>query len=218
MTSYQQELMRKLPHYGCIGSYSENEETLSFSYNGIKIGWMEKDGSVCGVVDEDMPEDADDMFFTIRDRARLIREYVSLYESSPPMGVPDVKEYRRFAEYGDTVLAGMYSEQHGFMFTTWEQSNDKSYVTHGDYSPSYAYVKEAFAVRAGLIDKNRVFSDDEAADLYRCVDYAKYNCETLTYEQERQLDSLAEKLQYGYPQLEESLPSFEQDDAPQLNM
>ena len=44
MTIYKQELMRKLPHYGCIGSYSGNEATLSFSYNGIKIGWMEKDG------------------------------------------------------------------------------------------------------------------------------------------------------------------------------
>ena len=117
MTIYQQELMRKLFQYGCIGSYSENAETLSFSYNGIKIGWMEKDGSVCGVVDLNMPDEVDNMYFIIQKQAKEIGEYVRLYESSPPMGIPNVKEYRRLAEYGDTVLAGTYSEQHGFMFT-----------------------------------------------------------------------------------------------------
>lgn len=34
------------------------------------------------------------------------------------------------------------------------------------------------------------------------VDFAKGNCETLTYEQERQLDKLQEKLTDGYPSLE----------------
>ena len=66
-----------------------------------------------------------------------------------------------------------YSELHGFMFTTWE-----------------AYVKEAFAVRAGLIDKDHVFSEDEAADLYRCVNHTREDCENLTYEQEQKLKSL----------------------------
>lgn len=218
MTIYQQELMRKLSQYGCNGSYSENEETLSFSYNGIKIGWMKKNGSICGVVDVNMPDEVDNMFFIIQKQAKEICEYVRLYKSSPPMGIPDANEYRKLTEYRDTVLAGMYSEQHGFMFTTWSQSADKSYVTNGDYSPDYAYVKEAFAVRAGLIDKDCVISEDEAADIYRCVDYARGNCETLTHEQERQLDFLAKKLQYGYPQFEISPPTFEQDGSPQLNL
>ena len=83
-----------------------------------------------------------------------------------------------------------YSELHGFMFTTWEASDDRSYVTHGNYSPNYTYVKEAFAVRAGLIDKDHVFSEDEAADLYRCVNHTRDDCENLTYEQEQKLKSL----------------------------
>ena len=166
MTIYQQELMRKLSQYGCNGSYSENEETLSFSYNGIKIGWMKKNGSICGVVDVNMPDEVDNMFFIIQKQAKEICEYVRLYNS-----------------------------------------------------PDYAYVKEAFAVRrAGLIDKDCVISEDEAADIYRCVDYARGNCETLTHEQERQLDFLAKKLQYGYPQFEISPPTFEQDGSPQLNL
>lgn len=40
----------------------------------------------------------------------------------------------------------------------------------------------------------------------------------LTYDQEQQLKGLEEKLTYGYPQLEDNPPSFEQDDSSQLNM
>ena len=38
--------------------------------------------------------------------------------------------------------------------------------------------------------------------LFLIVDFAKANCETLTYEQERQLDKLQEKLTDGYSSLE----------------
>ena len=55
-------------------------------------------------------------------------------------------------------------------------------------------------------------------NICRCVDFAKANCETLTYEQERQLDKLQEKLTDGYPSLEIEPPTFEQTAEPQQNM
>ena len=95
---------------------------------------------------------------------------------------------------------------------------DGDSVFWGDYSPNYEYVREAFAVRSGLVSKYRLFSENESAYLCRCVDFAKANCETLTYEQERQLDKLQEKLADGYPSLEIEPPTFEQTAAPQQNM
>lgn len=92
---------------------------------------------------------------------------------------------------------------------------DSDSVFWGDYSPNYEYVREAFAVRSGLVNKYRLFSENESADLYRCLDFAKANCETLTYEQERQLDKLQEKLTDGYPSLEAEPPTFEQSAASQ---
>jgi len=70
-------------------------------------------------------------------------------------------------------------------------------------------------VRSGLVNKYRLFSEKESVDLYRCLDFAKANCETLTYEQERQLDKLQEKLTDGYPSLEAEPPTFEQSAASQ---
>ena len=147
-----------------------------------------------------------------------MREYVGLYEHAPQMKAADVSDYRQLAAFGDTVLAATYSEKNGFMFCTWKQNADGDSVFWGDYSPNYEYVKEAFAVRSGLVNKHRLFSENETADLCRCVDFAKANCETLTYEQERQLDKLQEKLTDGYPSLEIEPPTFEQTAAPQQNM
>ena len=127
-----------------------------------------------------------------------MREYVGLYEHAPQMKADGVQ----LAAFGDTVLAATYNEKNGFMFCTWKQNADGDSVFWGDYSPNYEYVKEAFAVRSGLVSKCRLFSENESADLCRCVDFAKGNCETLTYEQERQLDKLQEKLTDAYPSLE----------------
>ena len=73
-------------------------------------------------------------------------------------------------------------------------------------------------MRSGLVNKHRLFSENESADIYRCVDFTKANCETLTYEQARLLDKLQEKLTDGYPSLEAEPPTFEQESAPQQNM
>ena len=139
-------------------------------------------------------------------------------KTAEQMKAADGSEYRQLASFGDTVLAAKYSESHGFEFVTWKQNADGNAVFWGDYSPSYEYAKESFAVRSGLIPESRLFSEQETANLCRCVDFAKGNCETLTYGQERQLDKLQEKFTDGYPSLEAEPPTFEHNNELQQNM
>ena len=93
------------------------------------------------------------------------------------MEAESVKQYRRLASYDGVVLAAMEDEKYGFMFTTWNETADRKYVSGGDYSPNYGYVKEVFATRSGLIDKQRLFNDEQ-----------------LTYEQERDISERAEQI------------------------
>ena len=103
------------------------------------------------------------------------------------MKTADVSEYKQLESFGDTVLAATHSESHGFMFCTWKQNEDGGSVFWGDYSPDYEYTKESFAIHSGLVSEHRLFSEKESAYLYHCIDFAKTNCETLTYKQDRQL-------------------------------
>lgn len=218
MTIYQQELLRKLSSIGCAGQINENDGTLHVSMDGLPLCVQGGNGYLYWN-DEDLSgKERRAVLEAVQEAAKSIREYVSLYENAPPMEIESVKEYRRLAEYGDTVLGGMYSESYGFMFSTLQQDKDHSYITRGDYSPNYEYAKESFITRAGLMDKERIFSQDEAANLYRCISFAQENCSTLTYEQEQQLGALLEKLTYGYPKLEDDPPAFEPEDEIQLNM
>ena len=216
MNLHQEELKRRLSSLECKGEFDEEFSTLRIEYGEFALGFQDTNGVLHYSRDSLNPE-ANKKLDEVIDLHHKIKEYTNKYLNAPHLPFDDVKEYRLLAEYGDTILAATNTE-HGFMFCTWEQDKKHNYVTRGDYSTDYEYAKKSFATRSGLIDKNRVFSLDEATDIYKCVQYAKDNCETLDYDQEQKLKELLEKLTYGYEQLEESPPSFEEANTPQLNM
>ena len=191
---------------------------LEVSSDGIPLCRIKYNGQFLSNADQNLSDEYRSKIADIQDEISTVREYVGLYERAPQMQADGVSDYRQLATFGDTVLAATYSEKSGFMFCTWKQNESGDSVFWGDYSPNYEYVKEAFAVRSGLVSKDRLFSENESADLYRCVDFAIANCETLTYEQEQQLDNLREKLTDGYPSLEAEQLTFEQTADPQQNM
>ena len=158
---------------------------LEVSSDGIPLCRIKYNGQFLSNADQNLSDEYCSKIADIQDELSTVREYVGLYEHAPQMKADGVSDYRLLAAFGDTVLAATYSEKNGFMFCTWKQNTDGDSVFWGDYSPNYKYVKEAFAVRSGLVNKHCLFSENESADLCRCVDFAKANCETLTYEQER---------------------------------
>ena len=212
----QKELIKRLK--GKYETKMDDKGWLNFSSDGILLCKVKYNGNCIINDDENLSEEYREKIAGIQDEVLTVREYIGLYERAPQMKAAGVTEYKQLASFGDTVLAATYNEKNGFMFCTWKQNADGDSVFWGDYSPDYEYVKEAFAVRSSLVSKHRLFSEKESADLYRCVDFAIANCETLTYEQEQQLDNLREKLTDGYPSLEAEQPTFEQTAAPQQNM
>ncbi len=191
---------------------------LEVSSDGIPLCRIKYNGQYLSNADQNLSEEYLGKIAEVQNELLTVKDYVALYEHAQQMKAADVSEYRQLASFGDTVLAAKYSESHGFEFVTWKQNADGNAVFWGDYSPSYEYAKESFAVRSGLIPESRLFSEQETANLCRCVDFAKGNCETLTYGQERQLDKLQEKLTDGYPSLEAEPPTFEHNNELQQNM
>lgn len=167
---------------------------LEVSSDGIPIFRLKYNGQYYGNADPDLSDEYRSKLADIQDELLIVSEYVRLYERAPQLRAAGVSDYRELAAFGDTVLAATYNEKNGFLFCTWKQNKDGSSVFWGDHSPSYEYAKEAFAVRSGIIGECRLFSEKESADLYRCVEFAKANGETLSAEQERQLDHLERKI------------------------
>lgn len=218
MTIYQEEMQRKAQQYGCLTDFADADQLLLISYKGAHLTAINSDGFMCYNSKDISDPDTREVFLRLVDDAETVREYVRLYERSPQMKPKDVQNYRKLSEYGDVVFAGMYSQKHGFMFCSWKQSDNGKYLAHGDYSPDYLSSKENYAVRAGLVDNNKLFTKEEAEDLFKCAAFARDNCELLTYEQDRGLMELMEKLQDAYPSLKSDPPSFDDGENPILNM
>lgn len=180
MTIYQEEMQRKAQHYGCITSYDEADQLLLISHKGVHLTAINPEGFMFYNSKDITDPESREVFSHLTDDAETVREYVGLYESSPQMKPKDVQNYRKLSEYGDVVFAGMYSQKHGFMFCSWRQSDGGKYVAHGNYSPDYLVSKENFAVRAGLVDDNKLFTKEEAEELFKCAAFARDNCESLT--------------------------------------
>lgn len=215
MTIYQAEMQRRARGHACEVRMNATEQDLLILHNGNIIAHVTKDGQLHYPYPRN--ENEEKIIEALRYDINIIRECVGIFESAPPMKAVDVSAYRKFTEFGSTVLAGMYSPTHGFMFCTWEQSNGGTYLAHGHYTPNYNAAKEDFAVRAGLIDGNRLFDLDESGTIHGCISFAKEHCETLDYKEHKELADLLEKIEEAYPTLKDN-PPFDEGESMEITM
>ena len=200
MTIYQEELKRRLKAQGYGAVYDEERGMLKIYHNGVFLCDQGKNGELG--FDSKIINNPHYSHFAqkIFEEATEIKECGKLYEQGTPMKVESVSNYRKFLEYGDTVLAGAYNKDRGFQFATWWQTEGGSYLAYGHYTDNFTKAKEDFAIRAKLVDGNKVFTQDQAELIFKSVNYARDECEHITYEQDQEMDGIMERLVHGYPE------------------
>ncbi len=202
MTSLQKEVSRRLPELNCTSRYDERSGRLNIDYEGTELLSLHKNKIVFFREENHQPEERLAQYYKVNDLIHKAAEYVRAYDAAPPMEAEGVREFRRLASYNNgIVMAGREDKYHGYMFTTWIESDDRKHVEVGDYSPDYEYVKESFITRSGLIDKVRVFSDEQLRKLYSCLCYTAENNESLTYGQERNLKEMMWQIANAVPDI-----------------
>ena len=143
-----------------------------------------------------LTENVGDEYHDILQAARNIYEYCSVYEKAAPLKAERLSEnYRCLVEFNGTVLAAKYSDRNEFEFVTWDRTYDGMGVCQGNYCSDYFAAKEDFVVRSGLVEKERLFSDDELLKLNCCVNFTLENGEYLDYDEEQALTKLKEKIE-----------------------
>lgn len=75
------------------------------------------------------------------------------------------------AEFNNMVLAGHEREGcYGVEFITWERIRDGTGLWQGHYYENdYDSARQDFAVRSGLLDQDRLFTNEQLAEVYRCI-------------------------------------------------
>ena len=107
--------------------------------------------------------------------------------------------------------AGRYCKT-GAKFVTWEWDFDRQGDHAGHYfMENYEAAKQDFAVRAGLVESQRLFSDEQLAVIRNACAFALEDDATLSYAEEKQLQSVQEQIELLLPQqTQEQRPTMEQ--------
>lgn len=118
---------------------------------------------------------------------RTTAEYMRQMEMAPFLKADGLEDgYKVLADFNGTVLAGVQSK-HGVHFVTWDWAYGHTGVCHGHYfMENYAGAKQDFAIRSGLIQKERLFTPEQMIGIYRCcADSVDGDFFELTGEQEK---------------------------------
>jgi len=147
------------------------------------------------------PESRRDLIDKISDEQRNIKEYINAYEKAPPLEAEDLEGgYVLLTEHNGVVLAAKDMNQYGYQFVTWERTYGNKGVVHGNYyNDNYIGAKQNFAVRSGLVDEQRIFSDEQMKDIYRALDYYRCQNSDITIKQEEAVKDLMEKIECALP-------------------
>ena len=143
------------------------------------------------------------MFNTLVDITGRVSEYVRLMENAPPLTCPDLRDrFKLLAEFNGIVLAGRkYEKQPGYQFVTWERTFDGDGVVAGNYYENYMNAKADFAIRSGLVQKGRQFSDKQLTEVYQCIQETMDGDEPIAPEREQVLKDTMEQIENTVPDL-----------------
>ena len=137
---------------------------------------------------------------------------MQIFDRAPALKVVGLDDtYKVLADFGDAVLAGQFGKT-GARFVTWEWDFDRKGVHAGHYHMgNYEAAKLDFAARAGLINEQRLFSDEQLGVIRNACAFALEDDATLSYAEEKQLQSVQEQIELLLPQqTQEQRPAMEQ--------
>ena len=208
---YLREVEQKLLHRELDAKLLE-DGLIRVKWNGQPLCSVDRDGIVRFRPADITGPEVDRQLRTVIQAAGQVKEYMRIFERAPALkavGLDDT--YKVLADFGDAVLAGR-SCKTGAKFVTWEWDFDRQGVHAGHYfMENYEAAKQDFAARAGLVNEQRLFSDEQLAVIRNACAFALEDDATLSYAEEKQLHTVQEQIGQLLPEPEqEQQPTMEQ--------
>ena len=177
---------------------------IRVKWNGQPLCSVDRDGIVRFRPADITGPEVDRQLRMVIQTAGHVKEYMRIFERAPTLKVVGLDDtYKVLADFGDVVLAGQLGKK-GAKFVTWEWDFDRKGVHAGHYfMENYEAAKLDFAARAGLINEQRLFSDEQIAVIKNACEFALEDDATLSYAEEKQLQSVQEQIERLLPQQEQ---------------
>ena len=200
---FLQEVEQKLLHRELDARLLE-DGLVHVRWNKQPLCSVDRDGIVRFRPADITGPEVDRQLRTVIQTAGHVKEYMRIFECAPALKAIGLEDtYKVLADFGDAVLAGR-SCKTGAKFVTWEWDFDRQGVHAGHYfMENYEAAKLDFAARAGLINEQRLFSDEQLAVIRNACAFALEDDATLSYAEEKKLRSVQEQIEVLLPQEEQ---------------
>ena len=131
-----------------------------------------------------------------------MKEAYGIFLNAEPLPIKDVSNFRLFSDYGNHLMAARMEPDSSLHFVTWLYDYDRKGVTLGHYyGDNYAGAKQDFAVRAGLISENKLFTEEELVVLHDACAFRGQNDEEISFDDEKKLQGVLDKIGDNIPHL-----------------
>ena len=148
------------------------------------------------------------VYDTVAGISAQVYEYTEAMAAAPSLQADGLHDgFRLLAEFNGTVLAGQELERDwGYKFVTWQRTSDRTGVTQGNYydgGDKYEAAKLDFACRAGLVQESRQFSNEQLAEVYRCIHETLDSEYPITDQRRKTLEQMTEQIENSVDDLDE---------------
>ena len=200
---YLREVEQKLLHRE-LDARLLDDGLIHIRWNEKPLCSVDRDGIVRFRPADITGPEVDRQLRTVIQAAGQVKEYMRIFERAPALKAVGLQDtFKVLADFGDAVLAGR-SCKTGAKFVTWEWAFDRQGVHAGHYfMENYEAAKKDFAVRAGLVESQRLFSDEQLAVIRNACGFALEDDATLSYAEEKLLCSVQEQIELLLPQEEQ---------------
>lgn len=186
MNIFEKEIIRGVKELDCKAIYREENGSISVTYDDVHIAEI-KGGKITGKAL--LAEEEHEKYLHFKRLHTNVSNYCTAYENGEPINDPNFSDgYRIIYRVGNAKMAARYDRKSGFEFVVW--SDDES----PDFFVSYDKAREKFAILSGLVDRERIFDDEELEALYYCVYVISEMNDTLNEDMTELLKNLAKKL------------------------
>ncbi len=181
-----------------------DENRLNFYIDGRLEFYVRESGGVSFVPDCSYTDKVKQLSDDVINTSKFVRGYLKTIEEAPEIDVGGVdNKYKLLAQFNNTILAGRATDNGEHVeFGTWDKTSDIASEGHY-FGNNFIGAKEDFAVRADIVNKDKIFTTGELIEIYRCVEDTICGGYEITDEQEEMLKQIQSKISDTIPDLNE---------------
>lgn len=186
---------------------------LPVDWRGLRLCRVTSDGDVRFRSEDVARDNVREALDKLCDITREAAEYMRLMEEAPPLKATGLDEsYKLLADFNGTVLAG-HTTRMGVQFITWEWDYSHTGMWQGHYyGGDYAKAKQDFAVRAGLLERDQLYTPEQQTEIYRAIHETLESDYSMTVERQELLESTAKQIERNVPDLHERVEHSNQQE------